>query len=102
MKPNTMTSKLIWDKSRFSSDRIGRLCGSATLMAITAAKMKIWNSPIRNMPMIFPNICASGDTLVIRISMMRELFSAVTSAAIILPVIIIVMKKRMTKTYTIT
>ncbi|MNI99310.1 hypothetical protein D3C73_1583540 [compost metagenome] len=53
--------------------------------------------PTRKMPITLPNICASGAALVIRISMMRELFSEVTSAEIILPVIMIDMKKRISR-----
>ncbi|MMZ66745.1 hypothetical protein D1872_292680 [compost metagenome] len=51
-----------------------------------------------NIPIILPNIWVSGDTLVIRISMIRELFSAVTSEAIILPVIMAEVKKRIIRT----
>ncbi|MNC79194.1 hypothetical protein D3C75_1316070 [compost metagenome] len=49
--------------------------------------------------MTLPNICVSGAALVIRISMIRELFSEVISAEIILPVIIMDMKNRISSTY---
>ncbi|MNR18010.1 hypothetical protein D3C85_1347090 [compost metagenome] len=61
-------------------------------MASTAPKIPICVIPIRNMPTILPNICVNGDTLVIRISIIRELFSEVTSAAIIFPVIMVVIQ----------
>ncbi|MNC44529.1 hypothetical protein D3C81_1522550 [compost metagenome] len=74
------------------------LCGSIRLMAILAEIMAICIRPTRKIPMTLPNICVSGEALVIRISIMRELFSEVTSAEIIFPVMVIDMKNRIRST----
>ncbi|MNP53916.1 hypothetical protein D3C76_1484330 [compost metagenome] len=65
---------------------------------ITITNITIWVNPTKNIPTILPNFCVNGDTLVIRISIIRELFSVVTSDAIIFPVVMVVKKNNMMRT----
>ena len=82
------------DRSMSKLSKELRLCGNDKLIATTPTNSTICMSPIKNIPMILPNICANGDTLVIRISITRELFSAVISVAIKLPYIVTIMNSR--------